>query len=208
MRNRYYAGAILWVLSVQYYVTQVLVAAGWPQHYSWAYNTISDLANTSCHPYGNRLVCSPYHAWMNASFILLGITMAAGSVLLWKYLAVNRAARAGLGFLVIAGIGTVLVGLFPENTVSALHITGAALPFVLGNLAIVMLGASLPKLPMLLRGFSIILGLTGLAALALFMTQTYLGLGIGGMERIVAYPQSIWMIVTGLFLLLNGTAKN
>jgi hypothetical membrane protein len=105
--------------------------------------------------------------------------------------------------MVLAGAGTILVGLFPENTVSALHITGAALPFILGNLGMVLLGIALNKFPPLLRGFSIASGLVGLIALVLFMAQAYLGLAIGGMERFVAYPQSIWMIVTGFYLLLK-----
>jgi hypothetical membrane protein len=203
--HKYYAGAILWLLSAQYYIVQVMTANGWAKinGYSWANNTISDLANTRCGAYGDRLVCSPLHTLMNGSFILLGITMAAGSLLLWPYLAVNRPARLGLACMVIAGAGTILIGLFPENTVSALHITGAALPFILGNFGMILLGIAFDKFPPLLRGFSILCGSAGLIALVLFMTQTYLGLGIGGMERLAAYPQSIWMIVTATFLILK-----
>jgi hypothetical membrane protein len=203
--HKYYAGAILWLLSIQYYVVQIITANDWAgsNSYSWANNTISDLANTHCGMYGDRLVCSPLHMLMNGSFLLLGITMAVGALLLWTYLGVSRLARLGLSCMVIAGPGTILVGLFPENTVSALHITGAALPFIFGNLGMIILGIALNKLPVLLRGFSVLCGLVGLIALVLFMTQIYLGLGIGGMERFAAYPQSIWMIVTGLYLLLK-----
>ncbi len=95
-----------------------------------------------------------------------------------------------------------LVGLFPENTVSSLHILGAALPFLLGNIGLILLGLVLP-LPRFLRWLSIFFGSMALLALVFFMTNQYLGLGIGGMERIVAYPQTIWLIVIGFYLLRN-----
>ena len=41
----------------------------------------------------------------------------------------------------------------------------------------------------------------GLVALSFFLKNVYLGLGIGGMERIVSYPQTIWMIVFGAYVL-------
>lgn len=210
MRSRnYHAGAILWALSVQYYLAQLAVAAGWPANntYSWANNTISDLGNTRCGEYGARLVCSPGHTLMNLSFTVLGITMAAGSVFLWSHLGISRLARLGLGCMAIAGIGTVLVGMFPENTVSSLHILGAALPFILGNAGMIMIGTAVKKLPVAVRIFSVAFGLLGLAGLSLFMTKTYLGLGIGGMERVTAYPQSIWMIVLGIYLLITASVR-
>jgi hypothetical membrane protein len=198
----FYTGAILWIVSIQYYITQILVAAAWSpaNPYSWAYHTISDLASTQCGPYGERLVCSPLAAFMNVSFILLGVTQALGAVLLWRSIGDNRITKAGLSGLVAAGLGTIVVGCFPENTISSLHIIGAALPFVFGNLGMVLVGAGAVKFPLPVRTFTMLAGLIGLAALTLFMTQTYRGLGIGGMERIVAYPQSIWMILFGLYL--------
>ena len=46
-------------------------------------------------------------------------------------------------------------------------------------------------------------GLVGLSALGLFLTHTYGPLGRGGMERVVAYPQTIWMILFGLYMSRN-----
>jgi len=197
-------GAILWLLSIQYYVMQLVVATFWAKDsgYSWTKNTISDLANTHCGRYGGRLVCSPQHTIMNFSFIILGITMVGGSYFLRKELAASQAYRLGLAFTAIAGVGTILVGLFPENTISTLHIIGAALPFTVGNLGMVVLGTCLRQQPILLRGYSILSGIVGLTALVLFITNTYLGIGIGGMERFVGYPLTIWMIVFGSYLLL------
>ena len=41
-------GPLVWVLSVQYFLVQLIVAAAWHPPYSWAHNLISDLGNTAC----------------------------------------------------------------------------------------------------------------------------------------------------------------
>ncbi|MDB5184719.1 MAG: hypothetical protein JWN38_527 [Candidatus Saccharibacteria bacterium] len=203
--KKYLAGATLWLLSCQYYLVQLIAATAWPVglSYSWRYNTISDLANTVCGPYGKRVVCSPDHSLMNASFIMLGLTMIGGAVLLHHRYAAGRLALVGFGALVVAGVGTIMVGLFPENTVSGLHVLGAALPFTLGNLGMILINVRAPMLPRWLRAYGLLSGVVGLVALALFTTHVYLWLGIGGMERFVSYPQSIWMTIFGLWALLQ-----
>ena len=39
-----------------------------------------------------------------------------------------------------------------------------------------------------------------LLALILFATHTYLGLGAGTMERIAAYPETLWLIIFGAYI--------
>src|SRR3569623_678215 len=102
-------GPIIWVLSLQYLVVQPVVAAAWSIGYSWRNNLISDLGNTVCGPFGDRFVCSPDHAQMNASFIMLGITMALGSILIYQEFRKNRGSRIGFTLMGLAGIGTVFV---------------------------------------------------------------------------------------------------
>jgi hypothetical membrane protein len=195
-------GAALYVASIQYFLAQLLVARRWSPPYSLARNTISDLGNTACGRYGGRLVCSPLHGVMNASFVVLGAAMVAGSALIWsghgRGGGAGRAAAAGLGLMGASGAGVVLVGLFPENSVPALHGTGAGLSFVLGNLGVIVVGWAFPR-P--LRIYSAASGVVALAALGCFVGGRYLGLGEGGLERVVAYPQTAWLIVIGLYLL-------
>jgi hypothetical membrane protein len=183
-----------------------MVAATWAvsNSYSWSHNSISDLGNTHCGLYGSRLVCSPLYGVMNGSFILLGITMMAGVVVLRRQFCPSRLASFGFASLALAGLGTMLVGLFPENSVSGWHLSGAALSFVFGNLGLIILGLSLRCLPVLARSYTVLSGVVGLGALGLFMAGLYLGLGNGGMERLAGYPQTIWLIVFGVYLLLNG----
>ncbi|HYH36284.1 MAG TPA: DUF998 domain-containing protein [Candidatus Saccharimonadales bacterium] len=199
-------GAFLWAMSIQYYAVQIVVAASFSGGYNWAYNTISDLGNTRCGTYGERLVCSPSHLLMNISFVILGVTMIIGAVLLGKKFADGPMSRLGFSCVALSGIGSILVGAFPENTVSQAHVIGAALPFLLGNIGMVLLGFSLVRLPAALRILTVLCGCLGLIALILFLTHMYAGLQIGGMERIVSYPLTIWMILFGNYVLIRRRA--
>jgi len=107
----------------------------------------------------------------------------------------------GLALLALAGPGPILVGLFPENVNITPHTIGAAAQFISGNLGILVLGIALAANRLPLAICSIILGGAGLLATALFVSGNYLGLGIGGMERIAAYTLPLWLIVVGISIL-------
>jgi len=80
MNNRT-AGALCWLSSAQFFIAQVWVALAWTTPFSLRLNFISDLGNTGCGLYGSEThmyVCSPRHALMNASFVLLGLTILVG----------------------------------------------------------------------------------------------------------------------------------
>ncbi len=130
--------------------------------------------------------------------------MAGGALLLSRALSANRLARAGFVSLMIAGLGTIIVGLFPENTISAWHIFGASLPFFLGNLAMILLAMNLSWQARWLRNYTLLSGVVGLFALGFFISNHYLGLGLGGLERVVSYPQSLWMMTFGGYLLVQA----
>jgi len=201
-------GITVWLLSVQYFAVQIIVAGQWAQPFSVLHNTISDLGNTTCGPYRDALICSPLHTWMNLSFVALGMGMILGALLIQRSLRpTGKAAAVGLWCMVLAGIGTILVGLFPENTVSIVHVVGATLPFTLGNVALLLFSRALP-LPRALRACALIFGTGALVSLALFFTHTYLSLGIGGTERLTAYPQTIWLIIVTTYLLAHRQAQS
>jgi hypothetical membrane protein len=199
-------GAIAWIGSLQFFVAQVVVQSAWRTPFSLTGNYISDLGNTACGPFppgSSNYVCSPWHAVMNASFILTGVTMLLGAALLRDAVGPSRAWRAGLVLIGSAGLGFVLVGLYPENANFPPHRFGAALHFVLGNLGQIVLGISIFG-SRSWRGWtacSIVSGCVGLLATALFVSGRYAGLGIGGMERVAAYPLPLWTIATGVSLM-------
>lgn len=194
-----YIGPTAWIASLQYFVVQFLTARAWTTQFNFFVNPISDLGNTVCGQYFDRYVCSPLHVLMNLSFLLLGITMMIGSVLIYQEFKETNYSAVGFGFMALSAFGTMLIGLFPENTISAIHFAGALLPFLLGNLGMIILSQVL-ELPAWLRNFTLFLGLLGLAALPILAFHTRLDLSIGGIERIVAYPQTIWLIVFGVYI--------
>ena len=191
-------GAILYLSSFQYFLVQFLVSLRWSPPYSLGRNTISDLGNTACARFNGRNICSPLHLLMNLSFVVLGVTMIFGSILIRRAEKSAPAGSLGFAFMAIGGFGVVLVGIFPENTVPALHGIGSALPFLIGNIGVVVLGASL-EVPGALRLFTVLVGVVALVALAFYASTHFLGLGEGGIERVVAYPQTVWLIVYGAY---------
>lgn len=193
-----FVGPLCWIASIQYFIIQLIVAQSWTTAYSLTQNTISDLGNTVCDEYSGRFVCSPGYNLMNVSLIALGLTMTLGAILINRQFRKSRASIIGFSCMAIAGFGTLMVGVFPENTIGFLHAFGAALPFAIGNLGLVILGYAL-DLPKPLRYYTLLSGYISLFALVLFMTHFYLGLGQGGIERIVAYPQTVWLIIFGIY---------
>ncbi len=93
----------------------------------------------------------------------------------------------------LAGAGSLGVGIFPENIiiihgVPVPHTIAAITTFVAGGAAAI---ASYRITKSLFRYFSIVLGIATLVAFALFSgtaSMDYLGLGVGGMERMIVYP--------------------
>ena len=193
-------GPLVWALSIQYFVAQAVVAHAWHTPFSLRHNVISDLGNTACGLYVQRYVCSPQHGLMNASFVLLGLTMAIGSLLVYQEFTRSRVSRVGFLLMASGGIGTVLVGLFPENTLKSLHGLGAALTFGLGNLSLVVLAVALRHVRFSFRVYTFISGIVALVAFVLFIAHQYLGLDQGGMERLVSYPQTLWLTLFGLYM--------
>jgi hypothetical membrane protein len=201
--NRGRTGALLWISSLQYFITQLIVIAAWTVPHSFVNNFISDLGNTECGQYAGLAVCSPLHLLMNASFVTFGLTMAGGALLLRKCFAHSTLTDVGFGMMAVAGIGTMLVGLFPENTVGPLHVLGAVLGLGIGNLSVILIGAAARPMQPVLRTYTILSGIVSLTAFALFAAEIYAGIGRGGMERLISYPFTLWMMVSGIAMLMS-----
>lgn len=206
--DRYpWLGPLVYLLSIEFFVAQLVVAGAWLRPYSWSSDTISDLGRTACGLQGGRLVCSPLHAIMNASFIIIGIIMVSGSFLIYQEFRESKLTLLGFSLVALGGLGSALVGLFPENINPTLHLIGAGLSFLIGNISLVALGISLRRIPMPLRIYTFLSGLLALAAMYFFVQQDYGILGIGGVERIVSYPQILWLCLFGAYMSRSHTSR-
>ena len=215
--DRYpFVGSFVWMAAVIFFIAQVFVAYSWksraatpkgilPDHpYSFFANTISDLGETARYTYGTPRMWSPEHGWMNLAFFLLGLVMIIGSPLIYQEFNEGDRhkvliARLAFGAQILAGFGAIVVALFPENEHHTAHVVGAALAIAVGTLGVFLLGVALP-LPGRLRRFMIFCMPVALVAIALFALQEYLGFGPGGMERLAAYPEVIWLISFGFYI--------
>ncbi|MEU3874247.1 MULTISPECIES: DUF998 domain-containing protein [Streptomyces] len=185
----------------QFFAFHGIVQAAWAEPYSWARNNISDLGNAHCALQPDptpRYICSPEHALMNTSFITLGALVAAGALLtgpLWRKNATARTARC---LLAAGGAGFVLAGLAPADVNENQHALGALLVMGAGNIGLLLAGSGLSHtVPPLLRRTTGLLGAAAIAAFGLFLSEHYLGLGMGGMERLAAFPLLLWTLTAG-----------
>jgi hypothetical membrane protein len=204
--QRVWLGGLAWLLAAQFFVAQVVVAAAWTVPFSLKSRFISDLGNTACGPYPNPssvVVCSPWHAAMNASFISVGITMAAGALLTRRAFKAGWRPSLAVALFVAAGVGVLLVGIYPENEHITIHSIGAGINFIGGNIALVLFGLAVPSISWRpsFKWFSITAGILGLTSTGLFIGRYNLGLGPGGIERLAAYTTTIWQIAAGLIIL-------
>ncbi|MFE5710667.1 DUF998 domain-containing protein [Streptomyces sp. NPDC056501] len=196
-------GYAAWVVGVvQFFVVHGIAESAWARPYSWALNNISDLGNARCALQAApepRYVCSPEHGLMNGSFIALGVLLVVGAVLtgdaLWR-----KGPAAALARLLLAGAGAgfVLAGLAPADVDENLHVLGALLIMAGGNIGLVLAGSGLAdhvRPP--LRRATALLGIAAITALGLFLSRHYLGLGMGGMERVAAFPLLLWALAAG-----------
>jgi hypothetical membrane protein len=205
----------MWIAAaVQFVVTQLVVQSAWTTPYSWAHNAISDLGSVHCGMSGadnlpERYLCSPWHSAMNASIVMMGVGFAGGVLLTgfaWRWRRSTRAARL---FFIGAGAGFVLAGLNPWDVDLDMHVLGAFLIMAGGGVGLLLAGLGSSDGPLCrLHGITLCAGIIALIATALQFSHHYLGLGIGGMERVAIFPLVLWMVVLGISILSQAPARN
>jgi hypothetical membrane protein len=202
----------MWIAGpVQFLAAQLAAQSAWRTPNSWAANPISDLGAVHCQRSSiplPRYVCSPLHEVMNASVITLGLLLA-GAVLLtaccWGRGLASRGARS----LLIAGAaGSCLVGLVPEDVNLTVHLLGAILGIAVANAGFILAGLIPRNSPIgRLRPVTLPLAIVAMTATVLMFSGYTPVTGFGGMERLAVYPLRCWLIIAGIWLLHEQTAK-
>jgi hypothetical membrane protein len=165
--------------------------------YSMADNYISDLGNFS-HPVPAVI--------FNVSIIVFG------AIAIYAGLLLRTALDEWLGILLIlAGAGGIGVGIFNEGTILPIHYVCAFTVFFCGGIAIYRSTRVLYTRPT----SWIFLILAGIVAFFFsFMIYNVVsgspdkilfGIGVGGMERMVAFPTIFWAMATGIYLVGQAT---
>jgi hypothetical membrane protein len=186
-RTRPWLGAGWWALCFQFFVAEQIARMGWPGHYSMTGNWISDLGAAS----------SPRHWVMNSSFVVQGVLISVGAILMRRLFPAKGSYRVALLLFLVSGVGVLVVGLVPEDSDAQVHRVAALVHLLAGNLAMVLMGLAMVAgaARVRFRGvITLLAGLLGLTALVL------LGLGeknVGAFERLAAYPLTLWLTWTG-----------
>ncbi len=209
-------GAILWIVGVLIFIVGMIVTQlgytgtgdGWA-HYSLTGNYISDLGAAHCsvthfavYPPGGIYVCSPWHDVFNVSIVLMGILLILGVVLIRTAFPARGTRTLGLAMLAIAGFGAIGVGLSPEDVNLTVHTLSAAVAFIIGNLALIVLAFAMFRDTRWdgYRAYTLLSGLVGLIAFILFYVKIWGALGVGGMERLIVAPLLLWALLVGIHL--------
>lgn len=181
MRDRQKAGLLLFVGGAQFMLGLLIAETLYPG-YSIALNYISDLGTGP----------EPSRTIFTISIIIFGLLGAAAAALMIR----SRTDRVVPYLLLISALGAIGVGLINENH-PPFHTIMATLAFGGGGLVALF---SYRLVRNKLGFLSYALGMVTLVALVLMATQTYLGMGVGGMERLIFFPAMTWLLGLGAIL--------
>ncbi len=199
-RNGMSGNVALLIAPTQFLLFEAITAAAWKSpRYSYFHNFISDLGVTNGPTtYQGRPVDSPLGLLIDVSFCLLGVIGAYGILTLSRSLPRSSHRTwiriAGVAF----GLGGLMVGLFPENTIELAHATGAFLNIGFGNVVLILVGArgthyyaTTPRLARLLVGLGV------LGSVAMIALVAVPALFNGAVERTAAYPYMVSLVLLG-----------
>lgn len=200
-------------LGIVYFVGELAAASLWGGGtYSFRFDYISDLGAVVCRGVDGEAICSPGNLFMNGAFVLQGFVTGVGGVLATHLLLPHRAVRWIVTvLLLVSATGSVLVGFFhgtfglPPTGLNRIHWLGAAMAIFGGNLGILVFGISaLWRGPRSWAVFAIVAGTVGLFALFSFRSPLEELLGSGLLERLAVDPIIVWVIATGIMLLVRS----
>jgi hypothetical membrane protein len=179
----------LFFIAVTQFVLGLIVSEALYSGYSISDNYISDLG------------VGPSSMIFSSSVFLMGLLLIIGAYFLQR--AFNFELLTVL--LILTAIGAMGVGIFTEDF-GIIHGVVSLITFVCSGLSAIfsVICSYVHKFDLVKMPFSIIsviLGLITLGALALFMAGIDLGLGVGGMERMIVYPVLTWGVGFGGYLI-------
>jgi len=190
------SGVLLFVGSAQFIIGLTVAEALYPA-YSVSQNYISDLGATC------RATCQvvqPTATIFNSSVFLLGVFGILCAVCIWQ----GFRGRILSVFIGLTSFGAMGVGLFPE-TAGLIHHIVSLITFLFAGLSAI---ASFRMQRTPLNYFSVLLGAMTLVSLTLYISNVFLGLGQGGMERMIVYPALIWAAGFGASLFASSSGSS
>jgi hypothetical protein len=195
------AGAVLIAGSLSFFLLEAIAAAAWTKPpYSYSYDEISDLGSHGPVTLAGDLIYSPLAPVMNVGFVVFGITLLVGIVMLRGLRARHRwAVIVPAAFLAIGGV---LIGLFPfAPPVPLLHLVGSLVAIVGGSILAINVGRlyRFIGISRVAGRVVLILGIFGLVAFVVYNVVVGQNFNpfAGLLERCAVYPFLIGLIIAG-----------
>lgn len=189
MKSRYGLGAAgaLLLLAGTVNVIFNMVSEGTYPGYNLGTNALSDMG----------AIGSPTFLLWNGQLLVTGILSFIGVVIFLRSSALPIPnIRTAWVLYVLPPLGSIIVSLFPENSILAIHAVGAFMVFIFGGLGSIY-AYRFTKSPF--RYLSVLLGAVSLLAISLFGIPSVVGFGVA--ERLVVYSFNIWTICFAGYLM-------
>lgn len=183
--NKRIAG-LLGFVGIAQIVLAIIICEALYSGYSVGQQYISDLGNWS--------LAGNYAAIFNASIIFAGALGIASAYFIQQAFK-NRLFTS---LLMISSICNILIGVFAEDISMPAHGISALIGLILG-LGATFMTSRFVKSP--LSYAPIILGGVIILAVVLQASGNYLGLGLGGIERLEIYPTLLWGLTFDAYLI-------
>ena len=197
------AGALLSITGIGVFLAIITNEALYPaaRHYSTFANTISDLGGTEP---PNSYMVQPNRLMFIITMAVAGVLVLTATFLLWRVIE-RRRFLVALG---IFGIGTVGIAVFPGN-VKSFSSSEILTPLQPDEYAVIM---SRKILDVPLRYFAVALGSIALVATVFGLESLenwgpQAAIGIGGVERWIAYPVLLWLVLLGAAFMTRGSQR-
>jgi hypothetical membrane protein len=179
---------ILFFLSAAEFLMLDTIAESLDPGYNIGKNFLSDLGAAGS---------STFYLW-NGMLLSFGIIWILGAFFLSRSNRVQGGMKPTAICYSLVGVGTIIASLSPDNVNAIIQSIGATMAFVFGGVsALLTFRFTTPPF----RIFSLTVGIIVLTLFALMLFGIDFGLGAGGIERAILYPELIWAISLGGYFL-------
>ncbi|WP_164546474.1 DUF998 domain-containing protein [Corynebacterium hylobatis] len=178
-------------------LVEIVAARFFSPSYDWIRNTVSDLGVTTCttlhNYYGAVELCSPAHAWVNASMAVGGLAMIGLATVRVHTAGFDR--FAGLSW-VVAGVSTLAMALVPQDVSPELH-AFVSIPQLVALPLAVFIGSL--KYRGVIGGAGRVVGAVGLGAGLWLLLDVSVYTHAGLLERMILWPAFLWAVFVSAF---------